>query len=407
MTCRSTSAALRQGRGADGRHLAPSAQISLMSGNGVLAALRSRGVDAHAVRPARARSRRTQARRLRALLHRAARPPRRGRHRAGRARTARHSVHRLGRDGLGDRDRQGDDQARVAGRGPADAALAAPRHADAQSPAHLRTVPDDLGLPLIVKPPREGSSIGVTKVLGYSQMQDAVRAGRALRPRRAVRGVHRRHRGHLPGARRGRVGTRAAGRAHRRTRGQVRLPEQVLHRRACTTTCPSGLPAAEEAEIQRIVLAAYRALGCRGWGRADLMIRAADRKPFLLEMNTSPGMTGHSLVPMSAQGRGHLLRAVVPAAAGLGAARCAEHDSAAGRTRRAGGPRSVNAMARTATDSTAAVRRAPGARWRQRVADCCWRSRCWLVRRWWLARLPAFTLRGITRRGRSGAQHRR
>ena len=59
-----------------------------------------------------------------------------------------------------------------------------------------------------------------------------------------------------------------------------------------------------EAEVQRIVLASYRALGCRGWGRADLMIRAADRKPFLLEMNTSPGMTGHSLVPMSARAAG-------------------------------------------------------------------------------------------------------
>ena len=67
---------------------------------------------------------------------------------------------------------------------------------------------------------------------------------------------------------------------------------------------PSGLPAAEEAEIQRVVLAAYRALGCRGWGRADLMIRAADRRPFLLEMNTSPGMTGHSLVPKSAAAAG-------------------------------------------------------------------------------------------------------
>jgi D-alanine-D-alanine ligase len=64
--------------------------------------------------------------------------------------------------------------------------------------------------------------------------------------------------------------------------------------------CPSGLPEAEEREIQRIVLQAYRLLGCRGWGRADLMIRAADRKPFLLEMNTSPGMTSHSLVPKSA-----------------------------------------------------------------------------------------------------------
>jgi D-alanine-D-alanine ligase len=67
---------------------------------------------------------------------------------------------------------------------------------------------------------------------------------------------------------------------------------------------PSGLPPDEEQEIQRIVVAAYRALGCRGWGRADLMIRAADRKPFLLEMNTSPGMTGHSLVPMSAKSAG-------------------------------------------------------------------------------------------------------
>jgi len=68
--------------------------------------------------------------------------------------------------------------------------------------------------------------------------------------------------------------------------------------------CPSGLPPAEEAEIQRLVLAAYRTLGCRGWGRADLMLRQRDRKPFLLEMNTSPGMTGHSLVPMSAKAAG-------------------------------------------------------------------------------------------------------
>ena len=67
---------------------------------------------------------------------------------------------------------------------------------------------------------------------------------------------------------------------------------------------PSGLPEAEEREIQRIVVEAYRTLGCRGWGRADLMIRARDRKPFLLEMNTSPGMTGHSLVPMSAKAAG-------------------------------------------------------------------------------------------------------
>ena len=52
------------------------------------------------------------------------------------------------------------------------------------------------------------------------------------------------------------------------------------------------------------MLAAYRSLGCRGWGRADLMIRGADRQAFLLEMNTSPGMTSHSLVPKSAAAAG-------------------------------------------------------------------------------------------------------
>jgi D-alanine-D-alanine ligase len=67
---------------------------------------------------------------------------------------------------------------------------------------------------------------------------------------------------------------------------------------------PCGLPAGEEEAIQKIVLQAYRTLGCRGWARVDVMIDAATRKPYLLEINTSPGMTGHSLVPMSARAAG-------------------------------------------------------------------------------------------------------
>ncbi|MEP6792624.1 MAG: D-alanine--D-alanine ligase, partial [Ramlibacter sp.] len=67
---------------------------------------------------------------------------------------------------------------------------------------------------------------------------------------------------------------------------------------------PCGLPAGEEEAIQQMVLRAYRILGCRGWGRLDVMIDAATRKPYLLEINTSPGMTGHSLVPMSARAAG-------------------------------------------------------------------------------------------------------
>ena len=67
---------------------------------------------------------------------------------------------------------------------------------------------------------------------------------------------------------------------------------------------PSGLPLAEEAAIEAMVVKAYQVLGCRGWGRVDVMIDAVTRQPYLLEINTSPGMTGHSLVPMSAKAAG-------------------------------------------------------------------------------------------------------
>ena len=67
---------------------------------------------------------------------------------------------------------------------------------------------------------------------------------------------------------------------------------------------PCDLPAGEEAAIQALVLKAYRVLGCRGWGRLDVMIDAATRRPWLLELNTSPGMTSHSLVPKAARALG-------------------------------------------------------------------------------------------------------
>jgi D-alanine-D-alanine ligase len=67
---------------------------------------------------------------------------------------------------------------------------------------------------------------------------------------------------------------------------------------------PCGLPAGEEERIQALVLKAYQTLGCRGWARADVMIDRNTRTPYLLEINTSPGMTGHSLVPMSAKSAG-------------------------------------------------------------------------------------------------------
>ena len=66
---------------------------------------------------------------------------------------------------------------------------------------------------------------------------------------------------------------------------------------------PCGLPAGEEGRIQAMVLDAYRVLGCRGWARVDFLLDAAGR-PYLLEANTSPGMTDHSLVPMAARAGG-------------------------------------------------------------------------------------------------------
>jgi D-alanine-D-alanine ligase len=68
--------------------------------------------------------------------------------------------------------------------------------------------------------------------------------------------------------------------------------------------CPAELPDALAGEIAELSLRAYLAIGCEGWGRVDVMLRRSDERPFLLEVNTSPGMTGHSLVPMAARAVG-------------------------------------------------------------------------------------------------------
>jgi D-alanine-D-alanine ligase len=172
-----------------------------------------------------------------------------------------------------------------------------------QDAARVRTVPDELGLPLIVKPPRQGSSIGITKVAGYSQMQDAVRLAAAYDPEVLCEEFIEGDEVTCPV-----LGEGCSARALPIVR--IVAPDCAYDYRNKYFTdvvqyqCPSGLPEDEEAEIQRLVLAAYRTLGCRGWGRADLMVRQRDRKPFLLEMNTSPGMTSHSLVPISAKAAG-------------------------------------------------------------------------------------------------------
>jgi D-alanine-D-alanine ligase len=74
--------------------------------------------------------------------------------------------------------------------------------------------------------------------------------------------------------------------------------------------CPAGLPSMAETEIAKIGLAAFEALGARGWGRVDFMVDEANR-PWLIELNTVPGMTDHSLVPMAARHAGLSMEALV------------------------------------------------------------------------------------------------
>ena len=278
-------------------------EISLMSGGGVLAALLSVGVDAHAFDPAErdlSELKREGFARCFIALH--------GRH--GEDGTVQGALEllRIPYTGSGVMASSISIDKVMTKRVWLAEGLPTPRYVtlalgEEQNRERVRSVPDELGLPLIVKPPHEGSSIGVTKVLGYSQMQDAVELSATYDPvvlcEEFIAGDE--------------VTCPILGEGD----SAVALPVirivapdgayDYQHKYFTDDThylVPSGLPEAEEAEIQRLAVEAYRRLGCRGWGRADLMIRASDRQPFLLEMNTSPGMTSHSLVPMSAKAAG-------------------------------------------------------------------------------------------------------
>jgi D-alanine-D-alanine ligase len=164
-------------------------------------------------------------------------------------------------------------------------------------------IPDELGLPVIVKPVREGSSIGVMKVQGYSGMVDAVAQASKLDADVLCEQFIAGDEVTCPV-----MGTGDNAKALPVIRivapdGNYDYQNKYFGNDT-KYVLPCGLPNNEEAAIQKIALKAYRVLDCRGWGRVDVMIDAATRKPYLLEINTSPGMTSHSLVPMSARAAG-------------------------------------------------------------------------------------------------------
>ena len=170
-----------------------------------------------------------------------------------------------------------------------------PRYAVLTAQSDWAKVAKDLGLPLVVKPAHEGSSIGLTKVASVEKIEAAYELAAKCDTLVIAEEF---------------IGGRELTAAFIDDRAlpliRIEAPQgnyDYQHKYFSDDTqyhCPSGLPAAQEQVLQATVMRAAAALGCAGWGRADLMLRD-DGKAFLLEMNTTPGMTGHSLVPMAAR----------------------------------------------------------------------------------------------------------
>lgn len=277
-------------------------EVSLMSGNGVLKALQSKGVDAHPFDPAE-----------RSLAELAA-------EKFDRVFIALHG--RYGEDGTlqGVLEQLG---IPYTGSGVMASSIAmdkvmtkriwlshglpTPRFvvldAKAATFEELRQVPDDLGLPLMLKAPHEGSTIGISKVVGYSDMSDGfahcakyddvVLAEEFITGRELT----------VPVLGKGRT-------ASALPIVEIRAPEgnyDYQNKYFSDDTkylCPAPLDEELTKRIQSLAVRAFNAIGSAGWARVDFMLRASDNEPFLLEINTSPGMTGHSLVPMAAKAAG-------------------------------------------------------------------------------------------------------
>ena len=277
-------------------------EVSLMSGQGVLQALLDSGVDAHAFDPAQ--------RDLWALKH------------EGFARCFIALHGRFGEDGTvqGALELMG---IPYTGSGVMASSIAMDKVMTKRvwqaeglpTPRHVLVHPEDintlsadalirtLGLPLIVKPAREGSSIGVSKVTQASDLHAALRTAAACDSDILCEQCIVGDEVTCPV-----LGTGPQARALPMIRIVAPDGNYDYQNKYFTDDTqylvPSGLPEAEMAAIEDLVIQAYRVLGCRGWGRIDVMIDGVTRQPYLLEINTSPGMTGHSLVPMSARATG-------------------------------------------------------------------------------------------------------
>ena len=272
--------------------------ISLMSGQGVLQALRSQGVDAHPFDPAErdmGELRREGFARCFIALH----------GRWGEDGTVQGALELLGIPYTGSgvlASSVAMDKIMTKRIWRAEG-LPTPAWRTVHSEADTLAAFAELGSPMIVKPAREGSTLGLTKVTDATQCAQAYALAARHDPEvlceQFVSGDE--------------VTCPVLG----EDRSAVALPtirivapqgnydyQNKYFTDDTQYLVPCGLPEGEEAAINALVLKAYRTLGCRGWARADVMIDGRTRQPWLLEINTAPGMTGHSLVPMSARAAG-------------------------------------------------------------------------------------------------------
>ncbi|HJS78769.1 MAG TPA: D-alanine--D-alanine ligase [Burkholderiales bacterium] len=269
-------------------------EISLMSGNGVLKALRAKGIDAHAFDPAERDVfdlRREGYARCFIALH----------GRGGEDGTIQGALEILGIPYTGSGvlgSAVGMDKWRTKMIWIANG-LPTPRFRILTETENWQSVARELKLPLIVKPANEGSTLGLTKVFSVKELPAAYElAAKKYRDTALAEEF-------IDGPE-----------YTASILGETALPlirieapqgnYDYQHKYFTDDTkyhCPCGLPAKKEKELQALALQAFRIAGCSGWGRIDIMLDARKR-PWLLEVNTSPGMTGHSLVPMAARAIG-------------------------------------------------------------------------------------------------------
>ncbi|HWQ37451.1 MAG TPA: D-alanine--D-alanine ligase [Burkholderiales bacterium] len=268
-------------------------EISLLSGNAVLAALREEGVDAHAFDPAQ-RSlfelEREKFDRVFIALH--------GRHGEDGTVQGALQLMRIPYTGSGvlasalclDKWRT-----KLIWRA---VGIPVPRDEMVNSASSWPQVAANLRLPLIIKPVHEGSTLGLTKVESVADLPAAytlaARYDTAVMAEEFIEGQE------LTASI---LGDRVLPLIRIEAPGGKYDYQNKYFSEQTKYHCPCGIRADLESRIQEVALQAFRVLGCTGWGRADLILKA-DGSFFFLEMNTSPGMTGHSLVPMAARQAG-------------------------------------------------------------------------------------------------------